>query len=130
MSLVAEPLNTRILVIDDDDMVRDTIKRCLELARYEVAEANDGAVGVKIANQDTFDLVITDILMPNKEGIETIRELRREKPDLKIVAISGGDRKGGSFLEVAKKLGAHDVLGKPFRSQELLDCVETVLELE
>ncbi|MBC8239113.1 MAG: response regulator [Alphaproteobacteria bacterium] len=117
----------RILVIDDDDLVRETIKLGLESAHYQVVEANDGAVGLKIASQDEFDLVITDILMPNKEGIETIQELRRARPTLKIIAISGGDRRGGSFLEIAEKFGASKTLRKPFRPQELLRCVQDLL---
>jgi len=117
----------RILVIDDDDLVRETMKLGLESAHYQVSEANDGAVGLQIAFQDEFDLVITDILMPNKEGIETIQELRRARPALKIIAISGGDRRGGSFLEIAEKLGANKTLRKPFRPQELLRCVQDLL---
>jgi DNA-binding response OmpR family regulator len=127
MDEMAENSDVRILVIDDDDLVRKTIKLGLEAAHYQVEEATDGAIGLEIASQGAFDLVITDILMPNKEGIETIQELRREKPAVKIIAISGGDRRGGSFLEVAAKLGADKALRKPFRPQELLDCIQDVL---
>ncbi len=99
----------------------------LRSAEYEVAEASDGLLGLKAAAQAPFDLVITDILMPNKEGIETMRELRRQESGLKIIAISGGDRRGGNFLEMAKKLGADKTLSKPFRPQELLADVAEVL---
>lgn len=127
MNQAVENSKVRILVIDDDDLVRESIKLGLELADYQVAQANDGAVGLKIAVQGAFDLVITDILMPNKEGIETIQELRRKKPALKIIAISGGDRRGGSFLDMAEKLGADKTLRKPFRPRELLDCIQDLL---
>ncbi len=120
-------MSKNILVIDDDDLVRRTIVMTLSKADYEVEEASDGAIGLQAVSETSFDLVITDILMPNKEGIETIRELRRGNSDLKIIAISGGDRRGGSFLDMAEKLGADRTLRKPFRPQELLAGVAEVL---
>ncbi len=127
MNIVNENSGFRILVIDDDELVRKTIVMTLQSVQYEVAEASDGILGVKTAAQAPFDLVITDILMPNKEGIETIRELRQQNSDLKIIAISGGDRTGGSYLDMAKKFGADKTLSKPFRPQDLLTDVRGVL---
>jgi len=127
MNTAAANSQIRILVIDDDELVRKTIVMTLRSADYEVAEASDGVLGLKAAAQAPFDLVITDILMPNKEGIETMRELRLQESGLKIIAISGGDRRGGSFLEMARKLGADKTLSKPFRPQELLADVAEVL---
>jgi len=76
-----------------------------------------------------IDLVITDILMPEKEGLETIQELRQMDADIKIIAISGGDRSGNlSYLGMAAALGADDVLAKPYRRQELLTMIDTVLK--
>jgi DNA-binding response OmpR family regulator len=118
----------RILVIDDDELVRATVKAALEFADHEVVTANDGQAGVDTFKEGTFDLVVTDIIMPEKEGIETIIELRQHKPDVKVIAISGGGRTSNQiFLDVAKKFGAVDVLGKPFTPKQLLASVEKAL---
>lgn len=118
----------RVLVIDDDDLVRETLRLALEGANFEVVEATDGEKGIRIYEVEPIDLVITDILMPEKEGIETIIELRRKDPDVRIVAISGGDRIGGiQFLELAGKLGADRMLSKPFRVEALLKAVRDLL---
>jgi CheY-like chemotaxis protein len=118
----------RILVIDDDELVRSTIKSALELAGHEVAEASDGEQGVAAFAGGGFDLVVTDIIMPEKEGIETIIELRQHDPAIKVIAISGGGRTSNQiFLDVAKKFGAVDVLGKPFSPKQLLATVEKAL---
>lgn len=118
----------RVLVIDDDALVRSTIRRLLERADCTVFEARHGADGLSLIAGQPVDLVITDILMPEKEGIETILELRQNYPTLPIVATSGGDRTGNNeFLEMARMLGADRVLPKPFRSRELLDMVGEIL---
>lgn len=118
----------RVLVIDDDALVRSTIRRLLERADFTVFEARHGADGLSLIAGQPVDLVITDILMPVKEGIETILELRQNYPTLPIIATSGGDRTGNNeFLEMASKLGADRVLAKPFRSRELLDMVGEIL---
>ena len=118
----------RILVIDDDALVRSTIRRLLEHAEFTVFEARHGADGLSLIARQPVDLVITDILMPEKEGIETILELRQSYPMLPIIATSGGDRTGNSdFLGMASKLGANRILPKPFRSKELLAMVGEIL---
>ncbi len=120
----------RILVIDDDEQLRSMLSRMLQLAGYEVVVAADGEEGIRLFRQNPVDLVITDIFMPEKEGLETIRELHKEFPDLKIIAISGGSNKMGDFssLPFAKRFGATETLAKPFHKNELLMLVKDVLE--
>ncbi len=114
----------KILVIDDDILVRRTIARILERSGYEVVLAEDGVQGVASFRSERPDLVITDLIMPEKEGIETIIEMRREDPNARIIAVSGGGRLGSmDFLVVAGKLGASEILRKPFEPAELLGCV-------
>jgi DNA-binding response OmpR family regulator len=114
----------RILVIDDDEDVRTMLRRILEHDGHEVEEAANGAIGTRLFKANPADLVITDIIMPEKEGIETIRDLRREYKDVKIVAISGGGRVGPSdYLNAARMMGAKKTFTKPFSRQEILDCV-------
>ena len=118
----------RILVIDDDELVRATLKSALELAQHDVVVAKDGLQGLANYQDGDFDLVVTDIIMPEKEGIETIIELRQQNPAVKIIAISGGGRTSNEiFLDVAKKFGAVDVLSKPFSPKQLLASVERAL---
>lgn len=120
-------MNT-VLVIDDEAPMRKMIRTILESAEYAVLEAADGVAGLKLFRDQCPQLVITDILMPEKEGIETIREIRQRDPRARIVAISGGPRLASSdFLSMAEKLGAMETLRKPFRRNELLACVERVL---
>ena len=119
---------TRILVIDDEEQVRKTLHLILEQAGYEVIEAPDGSVGIELYRKNPTDLIITDLLMPDKEGLETIMEIRRDFPGAKIIAISGGGREGGlNFLSVAQKMGAAATLAKPFERKQLLDAVTKVL---
>jgi DNA-binding response OmpR family regulator len=118
----------KILVIDDDYFVRYTLARVLRGNNYEVVTAADGEQGMIVFRRTAPDLVITDIIMPNQEGIETIRLMRRERPDAKIIAISGGGRIGDlDVLEIAHKLGADDVIHKPFDAAELLGRVRKFL---
>lgn len=120
----------RILVIDDDDPLRQLIRQILERSDYQVIDAPNGKVGVEMYRRDPVDLVITDIFMPEKEGLETIRELSREYPDIKIIAISGGSPKteGFSSLQFAKGFGALRTLQKPFFREELLKMVRELLD--
>ncbi|PPR19943.1 MAG: Transcriptional regulatory protein SrrA [Alphaproteobacteria bacterium MarineAlpha10_Bin1] len=118
----------KILVIDDDDLVRATIVAVLERADVEVSEAADGDVGMRLFEEGAHDVVITDILMPNREGIETIRDLRRSKEDVKIIAISGGGNIDKmQLLDLAQKFGADRVLPKPFTPQQVLTTLDEVL---
>lgn len=118
-----------ILVIDDDVHMRRILARMLS-REHRVIEAEDGSVGVARFNEYTPDLVITDILMPKKEGIETIRELRCLSPAVRILAISGGGHiHKTDYLDMAGKLGADITLTKPVMAAELRAAVETLLSL-
>ena len=120
----------RILIIDDEEQVRLYLRKMLETEGYEVVDAPDGKVGLRLYRQNPADLIIMDIFMPEKEGLGTIRELRRDYPEVKIIAISGGGKISTlDFLPIAKRLGALRTLAKPFTRQELLDAVQEVLNL-
>lgn len=115
----------RVLVIEDEAALRQTIRRMLESAGHEVVEAENGRTGLEAFRKNLLDVVITDIIMPNKEGIETIRDIRALNPGIRIVAISGGGRtKNFDFLRIAGKLGANATLAKPFQRQQLLASLE------
>ncbi len=121
-------MGARILVIDDEEEVREILKQMLELDGYEVLTAENGNQGLKLFRKHQIDLVITDIIMPEKEGIETIIELRNEKSDVKIISISGGGRINPiDYLAMAKKLGAVKSFTKPFERKKLLKAVEELL---
>ncbi len=118
----------RILVIDDEEFARSTVRKYLESAGHSVIEARDGDEGLALQNEDPCAVVITDIIMPEKEGLETIMALRRSDPDLPIIAISGGGREGyRGYLEAAKPFGANHSLAKPFSQDDLLGAVEICL---
>lgn len=114
-----------ILVVDDDAQLRDLMRRMLELGGFEAVEAGDGDEALKRLRQQPVSLVITDILMPNREGLETIIELRRLQPEVPIIAMSGGG--ADNYLLTASKLGAVRTLAKPFSRHELIAMVNEVL---
>jgi len=117
-----------VLLIDDEDLVREMLTSALELGGYRVVTAADGVEGLEMYEKHRPRVVVTDILMPEKEGIETIMEMRQNGDDTVIVAISGGDRSGSElFLEVAGRLGADRTLAKPFRPKELLGVIAELL---
>ncbi len=118
----------RILLIDDDEPFRNMLHKILERAGYEVQPAADGKQALELFRQQQPDLIITDLVMPEKEGLETILELRREAPNAKIIAMSGGARMNPrTSLAMAEKFGARKTLSKPFSHQEILDAVSDVL---
>ena len=121
-------MSTKILVIEDDLQHQRMLKQMLEESGYEVITAADGDEGIAACQALDFNIVLTDIIMPNKEGIETIVELRKSYPDLKIIAMSGGGRSTPlPYLEMAKKLGAQKALQKPIRLSQLLETVNELL---
>jgi len=121
----------RILVIDDEESVRQIVKEMLVLEGYEVITAPNGKAGLQSFRKQPTDLIITDIFMPEMEGLETIRELHREFPQVKIIAMSGGGESGMlSFLSYAERFGAVSTLRKPFSREELLKCVAELLAEE
>ncbi|MCB9995993.1 MAG: response regulator [Rhodospirillales bacterium] len=114
----------KILVVDDDEMVRQTIEDILCAEGYEVLAASNGVKAIEILQAEEIGVMVTDIIMPFKEGVETIIECRQQWKDLKIIAISGGGRAAiGDFLETAQKFGADDVIKKPFDPLELIEKV-------
>jgi DNA-binding response OmpR family regulator len=118
----------KILVIDDDAVVRRTIEHILRDEGYEVLTAGDGVRGMMVFRREQPDLVITDIIMPDQEGIQTITEMRKDRPDAKIIAISGGGRIGNiDYLKIALVLGARNIIPKPFDADELLLVVAECL---
>ncbi|WHZ27502.1 MAG: Response regulator [Nitrospira sp.] len=118
-----------VLVVDDQDQVRQLIRDTLEQAGYEVAEARDGKEGLDRYRARSTDLVIMDILMPDQDGLEAIMAFRREFPDTRVIAMTGGSDATGilNFLDVAKMLGARRTLQKPFELKVLLDTVAAEL---
>src|SRR5262245_58766083 len=117
----------KILVVEDDAQMRLLLRRALEGAGHQVVDAEDGVKGLKRFGESRADLVVTDIIMPGKEGIQTIIELKQSDPQIKVLGISGGGRTENlEFLRIAKKSGADRVLAKPFRTA---DFVKTVAEL-
>ena len=118
----------KVLLIDDDKMVRESLAIVLEAEGYSVAMAGDGRIGLQQAQSFVPDLVLTDIIMPNMEGIEFIVELRRTNGTLPIIAMSGGGRTGNiDFLRCAQRLGATCVLHKPIEVDELLRILKASL---
>ena len=115
-----------ILVIDDDREVREVVCKMLINEGYDVLEAANGEEGLQtIKSESDINLVITDLIMPEKEGIETIVEVKRDYPHIKILAISGGGKSDPqSYLRLAKAMGAHLTLAKPFVKQDLLKAVQ------
>lgn len=117
-----------ILVIDDDASVREVLGEMLRLEGHEVTIAENGVEAIPMLTLRRFDLVITDLIMPEKEGIETISEIRRTDTAIPILAISGGGRLGPSdYLETARYIGADATLAKPFARQELLTTIDALL---
>jgi YesN/AraC family two-component response regulator len=118
----------RILVVDDEEIIRFTLRQLLEKGGHEVFEAVNGRAALRAFEELHVDLVITDIIMPEKEGIETISELRRRRPDLKIIAVSGGGRtRTMNYLDMAERFGANAALAKPLTRQDVMDAVDTAL---
>jgi len=121
----------KILVIDDDPLVRRTVEKIVQRAGHEVHVAGDGRRGMALFRQQRPDLVITDVIMPEQEGLGTIMMIRREQPDAKIIVISGGGRMGNlNVLEAAEQLGADRVVAKPFDPTALLDLVRELAPSE
>ncbi len=119
-----------ILIIDDDDSLRDALCRTLRKEDYTIMEASDGRQGMKQLERSPANLILLDMFMPDKDGLETIMELRRTHPGVRVIAMSGGGFKGTvDVLHVAKKLGVRRTLSKPFTREQLLDAVREELLL-
>lgn len=118
----------RILIIDDDHHILLMIKKMLERAGFEVDLSSNGNEGLDLFKRTPVDLVITDIIMPEKEGLETIREMKKLRPDLKIIAMSGGGKvSSDNYLNTATIFGASRTLTKPFSQKQMVAAVRELL---
>ncbi|HLQ36671.1 MAG TPA: response regulator [Planctomycetota bacterium] len=119
-----------ILIIEDDDSLRKMLRLTLAKMGHTVAEAQNGKEGLAIHGKAPADIVLTDLIMPEMEGLETIMRLRRTHPGVKIIAMSGGGRgKAIDYLQAAKWMGAAQVLAKPFSEKDLAAAIEGALKV-
>ena len=119
-----------ILIVDDESGIRELLGMILESAGFTVVAAGDGIEAPKIMASKHIDIVITDLLMPERDGIEFITEIRQKFPDVKIVAMSGGGHIArDSYLRIAKNFGAHCLLEKPFSQAGVMEAIETVQKM-
>jgi len=118
----------RILVIDDEDRIRGMLRTALEIEGHEVVEATQGDEALRLLRAQPAELVITDIMMPQKDGMEVIMALRREAPGLKVIAMSGGGRYAlMETLHMAEQLGAFAAMRKPFDLDAMIETVKRAL---
>ena len=118
-----------ILVIDDEEPIRIVLRANLEAAGHEVIEAKDGKEGLRLYQKESVDLIICDIIMPEKEGISTILEALESNPVQKVIAMSGGGRDGYlGYLDTAREFGVRHTLQKPFSKTQLIECVDACLQ--
>lgn len=125
--MVSTP-DKHILVVDDDEMMRAFVKELLQIHEYKITEASNGKLGLKEFRENTPDLVITDIIMPEMEGISFIRELRNYNKDIPIIAMTGNVHgRMEEFLDISSQLGADEVLRKPVKSELLLETINRLI---
>jgi DNA-binding response OmpR family regulator len=118
----------RILIVDDDEVTRGILCDLLEIEGYFPSEADDGKIGVRLHKKEPFDLIITDIIMPETEGLEVIRKCRQISPQVKIIAISGGGRiDAENYLNMAEKLGANLSFTKPFSKEDMINGIRKLI---
>lgn len=117
-----------ILIVEDDKDLREMLKNSLLKRKYTVLEAGDGKEAILRFKPAITDLVITDLIMPDEDGLKVILNIKKIKPDIKVIAISGGGKAGpGNYLSIARALGADEVFPKPFSLNELLSKIESIL---
>jgi CheY-like chemotaxis protein len=122
---------SKILIIDDDELVLDMMQASLEEEGYEVVVASCGVEGVNRYREELADVVITDLIMPDKEGTEILMEIKREFPKAKVIVMSGGGRNTATgYLATARALGADLAFQKPIQHEKLIEGIEQLLELE
>ena len=118
----------KILIADDDGEVRVTLQKLFQMDGHEVELARDGLEAMRMLDDGRYDLMVTDIVMPNREGLESIMETRRKHPEVRLIAISGGGReRTESYLRMAETFGAEAVFRKPFSPREMLETVSQLL---
>jgi DNA-binding NtrC family response regulator len=116
-----------ILIVDDEPGIRELLGIMLETCGHTVATAEDGIQAPKVMASRQIDVVITDLLMPERDGLEFITEVRKKYPRVKVIAMSGGGHIAReSYLRIAKTFGAHFLLEKPFNQSDVLGAVEAV----
>ncbi|MEA1973293.1 MAG: response regulator [Candidatus Cloacimonadota bacterium] len=122
-------MNKKILITDDEEQIRKLISLKLKMKGYKIFTASDGKYALDILNNENIDLLLTDLIMPNEEGIGTILKAKAAFPDLKIIAMSGGGRIGpAGYLDTAKQLGADEILTKPIDFELLNSMLENLLK--
>jgi DNA-binding response OmpR family regulator len=120
-----------ILIVEDDSDLREMLKDLLVRRKYTIIEASNGKEAISRFKAAVTDLVITDIIMPDEDGLKVIMKLREIKPEIKIIAISGGGKAGpGNYLNLAKALGADEIFSKPFSVNVLLSKIDSLLKSE
>lgn len=120
-----------ILIVEDDGDLREMLKVSLQRKNYTVLEADNGKDALRRFKPHVTDLVITDLIMPEEDGLKVIMKLRELKPSIKIIAISGGGKAGpGSYLNLAKVLGADAIFSKPFSLSEITGKIDSLLNFE
>lgn len=121
----------KILVIDDEEDICEMTKLLLEKAGHDVTVTTDARLAARLLREQPYEAVITDMLMPDKDGLEVMADLRRYHPEVRIIASSGGGRvSSDSYLTIARKSGAHALLSKPFTLPELLACIDTAFSTQ
>jgi DNA-binding response OmpR family regulator len=120
-----------ILIVEDDDDLREMLKISLLQRKYTVLEASNGKEAISRFKPSLVDLVVTDIIMPDEDGLKVIMKLKEIKPEIRIIAISGGGKAGpGNYLNLARALGADEIFPKPFSVSSLLTRIDTILDTE
>jgi len=128
MSGPEEVIVRSVLVIDDDPFIRDLAAVALRRSGFVVNVAKDGREGLRMLEAQSVDLVVTDIFMPEADGLEVLRAIRRNRPEVGILAISGGSELlGDGYLEASQRLGADRIMRKPFNVSELVDAVRDMI---
>jgi len=117
-----------VLIVEDDKELREMISLSLMRRKFTVIEASNGKEAIMHFKPSIIDLVVTDLIMPEEDGLKVIMKLREQKPSIKVIAISGGGKAGpGSYLNLAKALGADAIYSKPFSLNDLIDRIENML---
>ena len=119
----------RILIVDDDATLLLALEDVLLSQGHEVVTASDGHQAAKLFQAEPFELLLTDLVMPNREGIETIIELRRDFPGMVVIAMSGGTDNSKMYLKCAERLGAYRTLAKPFTTETLNQAIADAMNL-
>jgi DNA-binding NtrC family response regulator len=127
---IVEAMGKRILVVDDDTIMRETLRDILTFEGFSVSSAEGGSQAISQLSNEPFDLVITDILMPQRDGLEVITEAKKNYPNMQIIAISGGGYiSADAYLRMASDAGADDIISKPFDVDDFLRKVYRILGL-